>query len=159
MWMKVGFGNPSEPRHLWLLPVHPVICQANQILKCGFSLLLYIVVEKSLIYLRETSHISPQEKTIFFRRVAKSLGTTALCLSGGATFGYCKQVSENLILRLNLACILHVISFSDHFGVLRALLDAGLIPTVITGTSAGALGMSTSYASQKAQAMLIIWPT
>lgn len=72
-------------------------------------------VEKSLIYLRETSHISPQEKTIFFRRVAKSLGTTALCLSGGATFGY------------------------YHFGVLRALLDAGLIPTVITGTSAGAL--------------------
>jgi len=72
-------------------------------------------VEKSLIYLRETSHISPQEKTIFFRRVAKSLGTTALCLSGGATFGY------------------------YHFGVLRALLDAGLLPTVITGTSAGAL--------------------
>ncbi|KNZ63082.1 hypothetical protein VP01_1190g2 [Puccinia sorghi] len=102
-------------------------------------------IEKSLIYLRETSHISPQEKTIFFRRVAKSLGTTALCLSGGATFGYCKQVSENLILRLNLACILHVISFSDHFGVLRALLDAGLIPTVITGTSAGALGMIAAF--------------
>ncbi|PLW06532.1 hypothetical protein PCASD_05381 [Puccinia coronata f. sp. avenae] len=72
-------------------------------------------VEKSLVYLRETPRISPQEKTVFFRRAAKNLGTTALCLSGGATFGF------------------------YHFGVLRALLDAGLIPTVITGTSAGAL--------------------
>ncbi|POW20034.1 hypothetical protein PSHT_04015 [Puccinia striiformis] len=72
-------------------------------------------VEKSLVYIRETSRISPQEKAIFFRRTAKSLGTTALCLSGGATFGF------------------------YHFGVLRALLDAGLMPTVITGTSAGAL--------------------
>ncbi|WAQ90145.1 hypothetical protein PtA15_12A131 [Puccinia triticina] len=72
-------------------------------------------VEKSLVYLRQTRAISGPEKTVFFRRAAKNLGTTALCLSGGATFGF------------------------YHFGVLRALLDAKLIPTVITGTSAGAL--------------------
>ncbi|KAA1089655.1 hypothetical protein PGT21_026173 [Puccinia graminis f. sp. tritici] len=72
-------------------------------------------VEKSLVYLRETTHLSAQEKTVFFRRAAKNMGTTALCLSGGATFGF------------------------YHFGVIRALLDARLIPTVITGTSAGAL--------------------
>ncbi|KAF9583494.1 hypothetical protein BGW38_009339 [Lunasporangiospora selenospora] len=45
----------------------------------------------------------------------KNYGRTALCLSGGAGFGY------------------------YHLGVVRALLEAGVLPTVITGTSAGAL--------------------
>lgn len=72
-------------------------------------------VEKSLKYIRQTTLLTPQEKTIFFRRTAKNLGTSALCLSGGATFGF------------------------YHLGLVRALLDTRLIPTVITGTSAGAL--------------------
>ena len=42
-------------------------------------------------------------------------GRTALCLSGGATFAY------------------------YHFGVVKALLEADLVPEVITGTSGGAL--------------------
>jgi predicted acylesterase/phospholipase RssA len=42
-------------------------------------------------------------------------GRTALCLSGGASFAY------------------------YHFGVVKALLDANLLPEVITGTSGGAL--------------------
>ncbi|POW02351.1 hypothetical protein PSHT_12133 [Puccinia striiformis] len=67
-------------------------------------------VEKSIIYIRETPHISAQEKTVFFRRTAKNLGTSALCLSGG-----------------------------DHLGVIKALVDARLLPTVITGASAGSL--------------------
>ena len=29
--------------------------------------------------------------------------------------------------------------FTDHFGVVKAFLDAGLLPRVITGTSAGGL--------------------
>ncbi|KAA1137654.1 hypothetical protein PGTUg99_020019 [Puccinia graminis f. sp. tritici] len=72
-------------------------------------------VEKSIIYLRETPQISAQEKTTFFRRTAKNLGTSALCLSGGGTFGY------------------------YHLGVIKALVQARLLPTVITGASAGSL--------------------
>lgn len=34
--------------------------------------------------------------------------------------------------RLNLPCV-------DHFGVVKAFFDAGLLPRVITGTSAGGL--------------------
>lgn len=44
-----------------------------------------------------------------------NFGRTALCLSGGASFAY------------------------YHFGVCKALLDANLLPEVITGTSGGAL--------------------
>jgi len=72
-------------------------------------------VEKSIIYVRETPLIAPQEKTSFFRRTAKNLGTSALCLSGGGTFGY------------------------YHLGVIKALVEARLLPTVITGASAGSL--------------------
>ena len=59
--------------------------------------------------------LSLEAKARLFRYVTKNNGSTALCLSGGASFGY------------------------YHFGVVRALLDAGLLPKVITGTSAGAL--------------------
>ncbi|WAR61427.1 hypothetical protein PtB15_12B112 [Puccinia triticina] len=72
-------------------------------------------VEKSIIYLRDTPLITAHEKTVFFRRTAKNLGTSALCLSGGGTFGY------------------------YHLGVIKALVDARLLPTVITGASAGSL--------------------
>lgn len=34
--------------------------------------------------------ISLEEKARFFRYGAKNLGATALCLSGGASFGYCE---------------------------------------------------------------------
>ncbi|KAI5476279.1 patatin-like phospholipase domain containing protein [Pseudohyphozyma bogoriensis] len=74
-------------------------------------------VARSVEFMREapTSVLSLDEKSRFFRRTAKNLGATALCLSGGASFGY------------------------YHFGVVRALLDANLLPRVITGTSAGAI--------------------
>ncbi|MBW0491658.1 hypothetical protein O181_031373 [Austropuccinia psidii MF-1] len=72
-------------------------------------------VEKSITYLSQSNQMTPEDKTIFFRRAAIHFGTSALCLSGGATFGF------------------------YHFGVVRALLDAKLLPTVISGTSAGAL--------------------
>ncbi|KAG0139595.1 hypothetical protein CROQUDRAFT_70045 [Cronartium quercuum f. sp. fusiforme G11] len=72
-------------------------------------------VERCIIYLRETNKLSPIDKSAFFRRAFKNFGTSALCLSGGASFGY------------------------YHFGVIRAMLDVRLIPRVVTGTSAGAL--------------------
>ncbi|KAJ1308648.1 hypothetical protein OPQ81_004342 [Rhizoctonia solani] len=72
-------------------------------------------VTAALVYIRETSQLSPEEKRRFFRSANKNLGASALCLSGGASFGY------------------------YHFGVVRAFLDAGLLPRVVAGTSAGGL--------------------
>ncbi|KAI0320813.1 patatin-domain-containing protein [Amylostereum chailletii] len=71
--------------------------------------------ELALEYIRETPLLSIEEKKRFFKGVNTHLGLTALCLSGGATFGY------------------------YHFGVVKAFLDAGCLPRVITGTSAGGL--------------------
>lgn len=72
-------------------------------------------VERALEYIRKTRDLALEEKARLFRYVTKNNGSTALCLSGGASFGY------------------------YHFGVVRAMLDANLLPKVITGTSAGAL--------------------
>jgi predicted acylesterase/phospholipase RssA len=55
------------------------------------------------------------EKRRFFKSANRNVGSSALCLSGGATFGY------------------------YHFGVVKALLDAKLLPRVIAGTSCGSL--------------------
>jgi predicted acylesterase/phospholipase RssA len=66
------------------------------------------------VLLKSTS-ISLEDKGKYFRHFDTNFGRTALCLSGGATFSY------------------------YHFGVVRALLDADLLPEVITGTSGGGL--------------------
>ena len=60
-------------------------------------------------------HIPLQEKSLAFKLYSKNYGRSAFCLSGGAGFGY------------------------YHLGVIRALLDRGLLPSIITGTSAGSL--------------------
>lgn len=54
-------------------------------------------------------------KRRFFRIALKNYGKTALCLSGGACFSY------------------------THFGVIKALLDNDLLPSIISGTSGGGL--------------------
>ncbi|KAK4047625.1 hypothetical protein OIV83_005283 [Microbotryomycetes sp. JL201] len=74
-------------------------------------------VARCISFVRQApaSTISLEEKQEFFRSAAKNLGASALCLSGGACFGW------------------------YHLGVCRAMLDEGLLPRVITGTSAGAL--------------------
>ena len=69
----------------------------------------------SLSYLLHTSALSQAEKTTLARHLHTNFGRTALCLSGGASFAW------------------------YHLGVARALLDAGLLPEVITGTSGGAI--------------------
>ncbi|KIJ70532.1 hypothetical protein HYDPIDRAFT_105276 [Hydnomerulius pinastri MD-312] len=71
--------------------------------------------EKALQFIRESTELSNEEKKRFFKTASTNLGTSALCLSGGASFGY------------------------YHTGVARAFLDAGLLPRVIAGTSAGGL--------------------
>ncbi|KAI3337305.1 lipase [Xylariaceae sp. AK1471] len=72
-------------------------------------------VEKSIRFLMNTRQIPLDEKRALFKRMHANFGRTALCLSGGASFAY------------------------YHFGVVKALIEADLVPDVITGTSGGAL--------------------
>jgi predicted acylesterase/phospholipase RssA len=72
-------------------------------------------LEASVSFLLRTPQLDDDAKRALFKHVSTNFGRTALCLSGGATFAY------------------------YHFGVAKALLDAGLLPEVITGTSGGAL--------------------
>ncbi|KAF7965985.1 hypothetical protein HWV62_40557 [Athelia sp. TMB] len=69
----------------------------------------------ALEFIRTTPELSIEEKKRFFKSANTNLGSSALCLSGGGSFGY------------------------YHFGVVKAFLDANLLPRVITGTSAGGL--------------------
>ncbi|CAJ2506971.1 Uu.00g081570.m01.CDS01 [Anthostomella pinea] len=72
-------------------------------------------VEKSTRFLTNTKQLPLEEKRALFKRMHANYGRTALCLSGGAAFAY------------------------YHFGLVKALLEADLVPDVITGTSGGAL--------------------
>ncbi|KAG1341726.1 hypothetical protein G6F62_004997 [Rhizopus arrhizus] len=72
-------------------------------------------VTRSIEALVKNPHIPLQEKSLAFKLYSKNYGRSAFCLSGGAGFGY------------------------YHLGVIRALLDRGLLPSIITGTSAGSL--------------------
>jgi predicted acylesterase/phospholipase RssA len=72
-------------------------------------------VERCLEFLINTKQLSKDKKRVMFKGICTNYGRTALCLSGGATFAYL------------------------HFGVVKALLEEGLLPTIITGTSGGAL--------------------
>lgn len=64
---------------------------------------------------RSSSYLSSPVKSNTFTHLSANYGRTALCLSGGASFAY------------------------YHFGIAKALLDAEVLPNIITGTSGGAL--------------------
>ncbi|WVQ79253.1 hypothetical protein IAT38_001349 [Cryptococcus sp. DSM 104549] len=72
-------------------------------------------VAACLDYVRTATDVTLEEKRAFFRAINKHYGSSALCLSGGASFGY------------------------YHFGVVKSFLEADLLPRVVTGTSAGGL--------------------
>ncbi|CCX06556.1 hypothetical protein FPQ18DRAFT_47242 [Pyronema domesticum] len=72
-------------------------------------------VERCLKFLVDTPLLPMEEKRVLFKHLSSNYGRTALCLSGGACFSY------------------------YHFGVIKAHLDANLLPKIITGTSGGAL--------------------
>ena len=90
-------------------------------------------VEKSLILLRDTQQLTRDSKRTMFKHLSTNFGRTALCLSGGATFAY------------------------YHFGVVKALLDAALLPEVITGTSGGALiaALACTHTDDELKALLV----
>jgi predicted acylesterase/phospholipase RssA len=72
-------------------------------------------LESSIGYLARAKTISQETKEVSFHLFKRNLGEPALCLSGGATFSY------------------------RHFGVVKALLEQGLLPNIVAGTSGGGL--------------------
>lgn len=94
-------------------------------------------VTRSLEFIRTTTdeQLPADEKADFFRSVAKNLGASALCLSGGASMGY------------------------YHFGVVKALLDEDLLPRVVTGTSAGAIVAALCCTRTDAELRALLHPS
>ncbi|KAK5123342.1 hypothetical protein LTR85_002773 [Meristemomyces frigidus] len=72
-------------------------------------------VSTTLKFLLSSQQLTQEDKRSLSKQLSTNFGRTALCLSGGATFAY------------------------YHFGIAKALLDANLLPDIITGTSGGAL--------------------
>jgi predicted acylesterase/phospholipase RssA len=72
-------------------------------------------IQQSLKTISESTQLGNEQRQLFFKHLDTNYGRTALCLSGGGTFAY------------------------YHFGVLKALLDTGNLPQIITGTSGGAV--------------------
>ena len=74
-------------------------------------------VDESLRYLADldSSLIDPQDKMDFFYRANVCFGRSALMLSGGGVLGF------------------------YHLGVVKTMLEQGLLPRVISGSSAGSL--------------------
>lgn len=81
----------------------------------------------------DSKHIDKDAKYQHFKHLDTNFGRTALCLSGGATFAY------------------------YHFGVVRALLDNGVLPELITGTSGGALvaGLVATRTDEELKQLLV----
>ena len=66
-------------------------------------------------YLISSNCLSSEKKLAFLRDTRQALGKTALCLSGGAAFGL------------------------YHVGVIKTLWLQDMLPTIVTGSSAGSL--------------------
>lgn len=63
-------------------------------LTCDFHIHLCLAylceLEKAMEFVCNSPELTLEEKKRFFKGANTNLGSTALCLSGGATFGYCK---------------------------------------------------------------------
>lgn len=90
-------------------------------------------VHDSLESVLNSRQLTKEDKYRHFRHLDTNFGRTALCLSGGATFAY------------------------YHFGVVRALLDNGVLPEIITGTSGGALvaGLVATRTDEELRQLLV----
>lgn len=70
---------------------------------------------QALDHLAGDESIEVDTRRLLFDQFSRNYGRLALCLSGGATFAY------------------------YHFGVVKALLDSNLLPSVVLGTSGGGI--------------------
>ena len=88
---------------------------------CGTKALIEDYVDEvvnQLLFLAKTDTapvLSPMQKLLFFRETRHAFGRTALMLSGGGSLAF------------------------FHIGVIRALLDGGVMPRVMSGSSGGAV--------------------
>ena len=82
----------------------------------------------------ESTQIEVNVKRKFFKIVQKNYGKTALCLSGGACFAY------------------------THFGIVKALLDNDLLPSIISGTSGGGIVAALACTRTDAELTKLITP-
>ena len=73
-------------------------------------------INQALMVIASSSEVGLEERVEFFRTLRHSHGRTAILLSGGGSFGH------------------------FHFGVTRALTQAGLLPNLLAGASAGSIG-------------------
>jgi predicted acylesterase/phospholipase RssA len=80
----------------------------------------------------EVQQLTPIRKRRFLKRAARSFGRSALLLSGGASFGL------------------------FHIGVIEELQAQGLLPRVVTGSSAGAImaGILATHTDEELRQML-----
>ncbi|KAJ1918677.1 hypothetical protein H4219_002480 [Mycoemilia scoparia] len=89
-------------------------------------------VTKSLYDISDSTLITPSDKHKFFKAARKLHGRTALCLSGGISRAY------------------------YHVGVLKALLEDGPLPSILTGSSGGSVlaAMACVYKDDELKALL-----
>jgi len=80
----------------------------------------------------DTDEITLEEKIDFFRRASHCFGRTALMLSGGGILG------------------------NYHMGVVKALIEHDLLPTVISGSSAGSIVAAVIGTNSDAQLKRLI---
>jgi TAG lipase/steryl ester hydrolase/phospholipase A2/LPA acyltransferase len=73
---------------------------------------------ESLRHIADCEDMPLEHRQSFLRELRHAYGRTGLVLSGGGSFGFW------------------------HFGVVRALLQANLLPRVVSGSSAGSIGGS-----------------
>lgn len=84
----------------------------------GTKLLVEEYIEEAVKCIDQVTNsklVDPELKRKFFRIVLKNYGKSALCLSGGACFSYI------------------------HFGLVKALIDNDLLPSIVSGTSGGGI--------------------
>ncbi|KAJ1514807.1 hypothetical protein HMI55_004341 [Coelomomyces lativittatus] len=87
----------------------------------GTKTLIEVYVKETVqamhLLAQPTSHpkFTFQDQLSFFKKASHFYGRTALCLSGGAAFGY------------------------YHLGVVKALLERDLLPSILAGSSAGSM--------------------
>jgi hypothetical protein len=82
-------------------------------------------VQDDLRFITSSPDAPLDERLAFLRESRHAFGRTALVLSGGGSFG------------------------AFHMGIVKALLDANLLPRVVSGSSAGSIGGQRCWGAEK----------
>jgi hypothetical protein len=74
----------------------------------------------------------------YFMTLRQSFGRTALLLSGGGTFGNLNSITPSYIYPYIYYPYTIMIGL-HHFGIIKALINARLLPRIISGASSGSI--------------------